>query len=86
MESQYIKQNLKKILKKHFLIDFYFLNNDLYLEDIGIGQFDKLELVSYLESTFHIDLEDEEVYSLRTIGDILLCVKNHLNYSTAVAS
>ena len=40
------------------------------LDDLGADSLDVVELVMSLEDTFDIEVPDEEVESMRTIGDI----------------
>ncbi len=40
------------------------------LEDLGADSLDVVELVMAIEETFEIEIPDEDVESMRTIGDV----------------
>jgi acyl carrier protein len=48
------------------------------LDDLGADSLDIVELVMSLEDTFDIEVPDEEVEGMRTIGDIQQCVLSHV--------
>jgi acyl carrier protein len=49
------------------------------LDDLGADSLDVVELVLSLEDAFDIDVPDEEVEGMRTIGDIQQYVIGHLS-------
>ncbi len=85
MSTGFIKNTLKKIFRKRFLINYVYLSNNLYLQEIGLSEIEKLEMVYYLESAFNISLNDQEVNSLRTVGDTIRCIERNLLTQSAVA-
>jgi len=48
------------------------------LDDLGADSLDVVELVMSLEDAFDIEVPDEEVEGLRTIGDIQQYVRTHV--------
>ncbi|MFQ5416575.1 MAG: acyl carrier protein [Myxococcota bacterium] len=48
------------------------------LDDLGADSLDVVELVMSLEDTFDIEVPDEEVEGMRTIGDIQQYVIAHV--------
>jgi acyl carrier protein len=48
------------------------------LDDLGADSLDVVELVMSLEDAFDIEVPDEEVEGLRTIGDIQQYVRAHV--------
>ena len=48
------------------------------LDDLGADSLDVVELVMSLEDTFDIEVPDEEVEGMRTIGDIEQYVVAHV--------
>jgi acyl carrier protein len=48
------------------------------LDDLGADSLDVVELVMTLEDTFDIDVPDEAVEELRTIGDVQRFVESHI--------
>jgi acyl carrier protein len=49
------------------------------LDDLGADSLDVVELVMSLEDAFDIEVEDEEVEGMRTIGDIQQYVIGHVS-------
>jgi acyl carrier protein len=49
------------------------------LDDLGADSLDVVELVLSLEDTFDIEVSDEEVEGMRTIGDIQQYVIGHIS-------
>jgi acyl carrier protein len=48
------------------------------LEDLGADSLDVVELVMSLEDAFDIEVEDEDVEGMRTIGDLQQYVIGHV--------
>jgi len=48
------------------------------LEDLGADSLDVVELVMALEETFDIEVPDEDVESMRTVGDVERYVSQRL--------
>jgi acyl carrier protein len=48
------------------------------LQDLGLNQLELNEVFFYLETEFKIDLSDNEVQSILTVGDALKAVKRHI--------
>ncbi len=48
------------------------------LEDLGLDSLDAINLLFDLENKFSISIPDEEVRSIRTLNDIVACVKRRL--------
>ena len=49
------------------------------LDDLGADSLDVVELVMSLEDTFDIEVEDEDVEGMRTIGDLQQYVIGHVS-------
>jgi acyl carrier protein len=49
------------------------------LEDLGADSLDVVELVMSLEDAFDIEVEDEDVEGMRTIGDLQQYVIGHVS-------
>jgi len=49
------------------------------LDDLGADSLDVVELVMTLEDNFDIDVPDEAVEELRTIGDVQRFVESHIS-------
>jgi len=72
-----IKQKLIEILKEHQSdIDESSLTLDTKISKLGIDSLDFIEVVFKIESTFSIEIQDNQIAELQTIGDFLNCLKN----------
>ncbi len=49
------------------------------LDDLGADSLDVVELVMTLEETFDIEVPDEAVEEMRTIGDVQRFVESHVS-------
>ena len=54
------------------------VSNANILEDLGADSLDVIELVMAIEETFGLEVPDEEVEALRTIGDVEKYVTSRL--------
>lgn len=71
------KQKLIEILKEHQAdIDESSLTLDTKISNLGIDSLDFIEVIFSIESTFGIEIQDEQLAELQTIGDFLNCLKN----------
>jgi acyl carrier protein len=73
-----VNQRFNKIFKQHFLITPAQLKVRRKLQDLGLNQLELNEVFFYLETVFKIDLSDNEVQSILTVGDALKAVKRHI--------
>ena len=72
------KQKLIQILKEHKSdIDESSLTIDTKISNLGIDSLDFIEVIFSIESTFGIEIRDEQIADLQTIGDFLNCLKNN---------
>ncbi len=72
MEEKIIALVAEKLGKKK---DAVTLKSRL-VEDLGADSLDVVELVMTFEDEFGISLPDEDVYKMKTIGDIVEYIKN----------
>ena len=48
-----------------------------FIEDLGAGSLDTVELVMAFEEEFGIDVPDEEAEKLQSVGDVVRYVEDH---------
>lgn len=71
-------ETLKKILAEEFSIDEDSISADSKLEaDLGINSLELAELAFRLEDEFGIEIEDEAIPSLITVGDVANYIEDH---------
>ena len=48
-------------------------------KDLRLNQYEFNEMLLYVENEFHINIEDNELPAIHTIGDLVYCVEKHRN-------
>jgi len=71
---------LKSILAEKLMLDEKALAPDLLFEDIGLDSLSILELIILIESEFDIEISEDEIAALKSLGELadLLMVKLQL--------
>lgn len=65
---------ISKIVTEHFGVEAV-NEQDHLVEDLGGDDLDVIELVMTLEETFNITITDDEAENLRTVHDVITCVR-----------
>ncbi len=68
-------EQMKALLKKNYNI------NDISEEtnfktDLGLTSFDFINLIAVIEDTFGVEIEEEQYYSINTIGDLIKYIES----------
>ena len=70
---------VKTILSNQFDVDEAELNEDTRLDDdLGADSLDVVDLMMSLEDTFDVEIQDEDIEKIRTIGDLVTYIENNL--------
>lgn len=70
-------EQIKKILAEQFSMNEDDITMDTsFTEDIGADSLDLVELVMALEQEFDIEIDDEEVENIKTVGDAVRYIKD----------
>lgn len=70
-------EQIKKILAEQFSMNEDDINMDTsFTEDIGADSLDFVELVMALEQEFDIEIDDEDVEKIKTVGDAVRYIKD----------
>lgn len=64
-------EKLKEIIVDQLGVDGDGITAETTLEDLGADSLDLVELVMTLEDEFDIQIEDDAMESLKTVGDVL---------------
>ena len=48
-------------------------------EDLGADSLDVVELLMSIEDEFEVEIPDEEIENLKTIGDVVEYIQNNMN-------
>jgi acyl carrier protein len=77
-------QTLKTIIKKINNTDPSMINNDTeYRVDLGMDSVDVTETLLEIEKEFGVLIEDQEVATMKTIGDIVKVIECNLEKTSA---
>lgn len=69
-------EKIKKILSEQLAVDENEINmNTSIMEDLGADSLDVVELVMALEQEFDVEIADEDVENIKTVGDAVNYVK-----------
>ena len=70
-------EQIKKILSEQFSISEDEIGMDTsFTEDIGADSLDLVELIMALEQEFDVEIDDEEVEGIKTVGDAVRYIKD----------
>lgn len=70
-------EQVKKILAEQFSMSEDDINMDTsFVEDIGADSLDLVELVMALEQEFDLEIDDDEVEKIKTVGDAVRYIKD----------
>jgi acyl carrier protein len=73
-----VEERVKKIVAEQLGVKDEEVTNDAsFVDDLGADSLDTVELVMALEEEFDIEVPDEAVESIRTIGDMERYVTEH---------
>ena len=75
-----LEGRIRTLVADHLGVDIEEVTPDAsILDDLGADSLDVVELVMSLEDTFDIEVEDDDVEGMRTIGDIQQYVIGHIS-------
>ncbi len=70
-------EQIKTILAEQFSMEEDDINMDTsFTEDIGADSLDLVELVMALEQEFDVEIDDDEVEKIKTVGDAVRYIKD----------
>ena len=73
-----IEEQVKSIVAEQLGVKEEEVTNDAsFVDDLGADSLDVVELVMTLEEAFEIEVPDDAVEEMRTIGDIQRFVESH---------
>ena len=75
-----ILERLTKIISEQLDIgDDKITNDSSFQDDFGADSLDIVELIMALEDEFELEIEDEEAENLKTVGDAVEYIQNHID-------
>ena len=70
-------EQIRKILAEQFSMNEEDITMDTsFTEDIGADSLDLVELVMALEQEFDIEIDDDQVENIKTVGDAVRYIKD----------
>ncbi len=67
-----MRTRILELIAEHFNIDADDINRETsFTEDLGADSIELVEFVMSLEDEFDIELDDEKLEELKTVGDVL---------------
>ncbi|MBQ2387444.1 MAG: acyl carrier protein [Clostridia bacterium] len=73
-----IFEKLKKILSEQLMIDEDEITPESNIvDDLGADSLDMVDLVMTIEDEFELDVEDEDVENIKTVGDIVHYIEEY---------
>jgi len=67
------------VLQKSLMLDpERFTPTALLVDDLGVSSLDRFELLMDLEDEFKIDMDETELVSVRTVGDLTSYIKTRM--------
>ena len=73
-----VLEKVKSIIEEQLGIDESEITADsAFIEDLGADSLDVVELIMAFESEFDMEIEDDEVEEISTVGDVVKYIKDH---------
>lgn len=77
--SENILEELQTVFKQFFKNDLIILKNETVADDIEYwDSLTHIELINTIEKQFNITFTFNEVLSFDTVGEMVICIQNHL--------
>ncbi len=74
-----VLEKVKVILAEQFDVEEDSLQNDTDLQDdLGADSLDVVDLLMSIEDEFEIEIPDEEIENIRTVGELVNYIENHI--------
>ena len=74
-----VLEKVKVILAEQFDVDEDSLQNDTDLQDdLGADSLDVVDLLMSIEDEFEIEIPDEEIENIRTVGELVNYIESNM--------
>lgn len=74
-----VLEKIKVILAEQFDVEEDSLKNETDLqEDLGADSLDVVDLLMSIEDEFEIEIPDEEIENIRTVGDLVSYIESNI--------
>ncbi len=73
-----VLEKVKKILSEQFDVDAEEINSETTLQDdLGADSLDVVDLLMSIEDEFEVEIPDEEVENIKTVGALVEYIESH---------
>lgn len=73
-----VLEKVKKILSEQFAVEEDSITaNTNIAEDLGADSLDVVDILMSIEDEFEIEVPDEEIENIRTVGELVNYIKNN---------
>lgn len=73
-----VLEKIKAILSEQFSVEEDTITGETLLEDdLGADSLDVVDLLMTIEDTFEVEIPDEEVENIKTVGALVEYIENH---------
>jgi acyl carrier protein len=77
--SWMVLEKVKAILSSQFDVEEDAITADTnILDDLGADSLDVVDMLMSLEDEFDVEIPDEEIEKLQTVGDVVAYIEEHL--------
>ena len=74
-----VLEKIKAILSNQFDVEESTLETSTRLdEDLGADSLDVVDLLMSLEDEFDVEIQDEDIEKIRTVGDLVAYIEEHM--------
>lgn len=73
-----IFEKVKGLISEQLSVDEEEITMDTTFEDLDADSLDIVELVMAIEEEFSLDISDEEVEEIKTVGDVVRYIEAHI--------
>ena len=68
---------IKEVLADHLDMDTAGITNETTFDDLGIDSLETVEIMMELEDEFGIEIPDEAIEEIKTVGDLVSYIENN---------
>jgi acyl carrier protein len=74
-----VETRILEVLSRTTMLPAESLARDKTLASLGIGSLEQIECILALEDDLHVELQDTDLWKLRTVGDVFDAVQRALD-------